>query len=46
MKGLRIKIVKWLMYFCVDLLRRQGVEVGVYMTTLGNEVIMIEGGER
>jgi len=45
-RRIKIELLKRLIYWCVDALRVLGVEAGVYYTTLGNEVIMIEkGGE-
>jgi hypothetical protein len=46
MRGLKIKILKSVIYWCVDALRGLRVEVGVFLTAAGNEVILIEkGGE-
>jgi len=46
MRRLKILLLRHMIYWCVDTLRALGVEAGVYHTTLGNEVIMIEkGGE-
>jgi hypothetical protein len=46
MRWLKIWLLRRTIYWCVDALRVLGVEAGVYHTTLGNEVIMIEkGGE-
>jgi len=46
MRRLKILLLRHMIYWCVDKLRELRVEAGVYYTTLGNEVIMIEkGGE-
>ncbi len=46
MRRFKILLLKHVIYWCVDALRVLGVEVGVFLTAMGNEVIMIEkGGE-
>ncbi len=44
MKRVMIWVIKRVLYGCVDALKALGVQAGVYLTTLGNEVILIEGG--
>lgn len=44
MRRFKIMLIRRALYWCVDALRRQGVAAGAYLTTLGNEVIMIEKG--
>jgi hypothetical protein len=44
MRRLKILLLRHMIYWCVDKLRELRVEVGVYYTTLNNEIIIIEKG--